>query len=477
MQTVRSRPTIGVLGALLLLLACGDDDDAPTDAGIDAAAPDQGPPPEWPGTFVSSDTLGDRRGRAIARTIVHVHSPLSHDACDGEGWALGELADATCLEHFREAACALRMDALFLTDHVPHVDEVTIADALWVGEPFGAEAMTDGAATTASRLTCADGHEVVLTFGSENELMPLALERHPDAEPLADGYEGSTPEVIAGLREAGGLLWAAHTEDKDLVWLRRVEPDGVELYNLHANVDPTIRSEHLGLEPAPFLGQLLSFTRSSLRLAPDLAVMTFLEPNQVALDRWDTLLAEGRRVVGTGGCDAHENAFPQLLTDGERADSYRRMMSWITNHLLVDDHSPAAYEAALAAGRAFAIFEFFGTPEGLDFVAIDGTTDYEMGMAAPVGATLRAPLPALTVPRPEDPAPSISLHLLRAEAGGAVEVASATDAPLEHTPSEPGAYRLEVRIVPEHTRPYLNRLADGLIRELPWAYSNPIYVE
>ena len=87
--------------------------------------------------------------------------------------------------------------------------------------------------------------------------------------------------------------------------------------------------------------------------------MTFLEPNQVALDRWDTLLAEGRRVVGTGGCDAHENAFPQLLTDGERADSYRRMMSWITNHLLVDEHTPAAYESALAEGRVFEFFEFF----------------------------------------------------------------------------------------------------------------------
>nr|NIS28778.1 hypothetical protein [Actinomycetota bacterium]NIW26031.1 hypothetical protein [Actinomycetota bacterium] len=207
------------------------------------------------------------------------------------------------------------------------------------------------------------------------------------------------------------------------------------------------------------------------------AVMTFLDPNRVALERWDTLLAEGRRVVGTGGCDAHENAFPQLLTDGERADSYRRMMSWITNHLLVDEQTPAAYEAALAEGRVFAVFEFFGTPEGLDFVAEQDGTSYDMGEVAPVGATIRAPLPAITVPRPEDPAPTISLHLLRAEAGGAVEVASATDAPLEHTTTEAGAYRLEIRIVPEHTRAYLGNIADDLIRELPWAYSNPIFVE
>ncbi len=478
---MRTRPILGAL-ALLVLAACGDDDTSePTDAGLDAAV-DLGPPPEWPGELAATDTLGDRRGRALARAIVHVHSPLSHDACDGEGWVDGELADPTCLEHFRNAACALNMDVLFLTDHVPHVHEVPFEEGLWIGEPFGAvPVMNELGETIASRLTCDGGHEVLLTLGSENELMPLALDRHPtestDLMDLEDVYEGSTPEVIAGLRDAGGLIWTAHTEEKDLDWLRRVQPDGLELYNLHANVDPTIRSESLGLEPAPYLGRLLDFTRAGLRLAPDLAVMTFLDPNRVALERWDTLLAEGTHIVGTGGCDAHENAFPQLLTDGERADSYRRMMSWITNHLLVDEHGPEAYEAALAEGRVFAVFEFLGTPVGLDFVAESDGTSYEMGETAPLGATIRAPLPSVGETHPVDPPPSVSLHLIHAQAGGGVEVASADDGDLEFTPTEAGAYRLEVRMVPEHTRPYLNRRADELIRELPWAYGNPIFVE
>ena len=52
-------------------------------------------------------------------------------------------------------------------------------------------------------------------------------------------------------------------------------------------------------------------------------------------DRYHTLLAEGMHLTGTGGCDAHEDAFPGPMPDGERGDSYRRMMHWHTHHLLV----------------------------------------------------------------------------------------------------------------------------------------------
>src|SRR5690606_20784677 len=124
-----------------------------------------------------------------------------------------------------------------------------------------------------------------------------------------------------------------------------------EIYNLHANVAPDIRHEHLGLPPADFLGPLLEFANARLRMPPDLAVLAFLAENQPALDRWDALLAEGVRITGTAGCDAHENAIRTILADGERADSYRRMMIWVQNHLLVDDVTPEAIDEALTSGR------------------------------------------------------------------------------------------------------------------------------
>jgi hypothetical protein len=158
------------------------------------------------------------------------------------------------------------------------------------------------------------------------------------------------------------------------------------------------------------------------------------------------------------------------------------VLRWFSNHLLVDPTLPLpdAYEEALAAGRLYVAFEACGSPVGFDFLADDGGTVHEMGDTAPLGATLRVTPPGLPAGHPADPAPTIRMRLLRAEASGAVEVASTdgTDgaATIEHVTTTPGAYRAEVFILPSHAAPYL---ADRthLVREHVWVYSNAIYVE
>lgn len=460
-----------------LLVACGG-----PSGGQDAGPPDGGTtgPRPWPRTLPSTDELGERRGRSIARTTVHIHSPLSHDACDGEGWVEGALADEECLAHLRDALCVLHLDAVMLTDHAPHVEEVSLESALWLAE--GDEPITnDEGEVIAGRIACPDGHRVIVTAGSENSLMPIGLERHPgdasDPDALRAAYDQGGPEGAASFRAAGALVWQAHTEGQTLETLRPIGLDGLEIYNLHANLGPDIRRDHLGLEPLGYLPALLDFTNKRLRLPPDLAVLAFLVENQPALDRWDALLSEGQRIAGTGGCDAHENTLPMLLADGERGDSYRRMMIWMQNHLLVDDASPAAIDDALSAGRLYVAFEIFGSPVGFDFVADDAGAIREMGEDAPVGATLRVTRPSLPEGFPSDPPPIISMRILRSTAAGAIEVASGGGETLEHVTTEPGPYRAEVRIVPEHARPALGAKADSLIRELPWVYANPIFIE
>ena len=191
---MKQRPTLLVLLWAALALACDDEPD-PVDSGpppVDAGPMDAGPETPWPATLEGTTTLGDRRGRRIVRSIIHVHSPLSHDACDGEGWVDGELADAACLEHFRAAMCALRLDAVMITDHVPHLDEVAFEDALWImGDD---EPVMEGGEIVANRMACPDGHRVLLTVGSENALMPVALARHvgTGGVPDVDLYEGTT---------------------------------------------------------------------------------------------------------------------------------------------------------------------------------------------------------------------------------------------------------------------------------------------
>jgi hypothetical protein len=279
------------------------------------------------------------------------------------------------------------------------------------------------------------------------------------------------------MRAAGALVFYAHTESHSLEQIRATRPDGIEIYNTHANVAPDIREEHLGLDPAGYVSLLLRFTMPAHDLEPDLALLSFLSENANALAKWDTLLAEGMRLVGTGGCDAHENTFTQLMPDGERGDSFRRMMIWHTHHLLVDSVDRDGIMEALGRGRLYLTFEVLGTPVGFDFVAERADASIaEMGDEAAVGDTLRVVRPSLPEGFPSEPAPVISMRLLRAADGGAIEVASGSDEVLEHVVTEPGAYRVEVRMVPEHARPYVARFADDLVREVVWVYSNPIYV-
>jgi hypothetical protein len=451
---------------------------------VSACSSDVGPsntpePTEWPREFPSTETLGARRGRHVARAIVHLHTPLSHDACDGMGWEDGALTDEACLASLRDGLCALRVDAAMLTDHAPHVNTVAF-EAAFLAAPADELLLDEDEAVVAARITCADGHSVLLRVGSENDLMPIGLDRHPGealiGEELLALYDGNDADAVAAFREAGALVWVAHTESKTVDHIRDLGLDGLELYNLHANVDPKIRQDYLGLGPLDFISHLVSFTFGGSNLAPDLAVLAFLEENAPSLATFDALLAGGMRITGTGGCDAHENTFPIELSDGERADSYRRMMSWITNHLLVDDRSPASMQAALASGRVYVVFEFLGMPVGFDFVASESASTFEMGETAPLGAELRVAGPTIDTRWPSANA-SYRVSLLRAAEDGGVEVASAVDEGLIFTPAEPGAYRVEIHLVPEHARPFLGGLADSLVREVPWIYSNAIFVE
>ncbi|MGE0788986.1 MAG: hypothetical protein AB7S26_25160 [Sandaracinaceae bacterium] len=465
------------LGLALALAGCpspsSSDGGLDGGAGVDSGPRDAGLP--WPNALPATTEM--RRGRRLARSIVHLHSPLSHDACDGAGWVDGALADADCLSHFRAALCALHIDTAMVTDHVPHLDEVTIEQALWMSGEDEPVMATDGS-IIASRMACPDGHRVLLTVGSENRLMPLLLQRHPGTDPASmnSAYEDDTTESRAALRAAGALIWQAHTEQRTVPELMASELDGLELYNLHANVAPDIRQDYLGLEPADFVGDLLLFARSGSSLPPDLAVLSFLSRNQPALDKWDEMLAGGVHIAGSGGCDAHENTFTMLLTDGERADSYRRMMFWIQNNLLVDDVTPDGVRDALANERFFVTTPVFGDPLGFDFVADDGSATFEMGESVTVGATLRVMRPSLPDGFPNDPPPAISVHLFRSTASGAEEVAMDTGATLEHVTTQSGAYRVEVRMTPNHAMPYLTGRAATLVREVTWVYSNPIYV-
>lgn len=472
-MTAQMRPWLYILVATFAT-ACGANTPA-TDAGvIDAAAP-----PPWPHSLPPSDSLGNHGDFVVARSILHSHSPISHDACDDMGFADGGIADTRCLEHLRASVCALHIDILNLTDHASHVGELAFEDLFLRGDG-DEDVRSEAGALIASRIHCEDGSTTLVTVGSENELMPVGLQRHAldtvDAVAREGAYHTDGTDGVSLFHDAGALVFVPHTEQRSLDYLRPLGADGLEIYNIHANVDLRIRPMWLGLGATDYVAELLKFVNASNHLEPDLSFLAFFSENQNDLGKWDTLLSEGHALTAIGGSDCHENSFPMLMPDGERGDGYRRMMRWFSNHLLVRERTYEGQREALLAGRSYVAFEVFGSPVGFSFTASALAASYEMGDTASLGATLHVARPSLSPDVPFAAAATMTLKILRSQDGGAVEMASTSEDSLSFTPTEPGAYRVEVHIVPDHARAYLGSEADTLIHDYVWIYSNAIFV-
>ncbi len=455
-----------------------------------SSSPPPGPPaPVWaPGTLLGSEGTdgapGDR-GFSDVRGLVHAHSVYSHDACDGEPVDADGVRDSVCFDDFRRGLCQSQHDFVFLTDHGDSFAATEFPEALLYRPDLGDELVQRGADVAAggsadgvaNRVTCDDGHTLLIMAGSENGLMPVGLERHIEARAL---YGEQTEAAATALRDAGAVVLLAHPEDFSVEELLGLPIDGFEMFNLHAN---TVLGAGFALD------LLLRANDNDPGVPhPDLLVLALYSEDARYLNLWGNVLASGKRVVSTMGTDCHRNTFRTILEDGERADSYRRMMIAFSNHLRVkpapdgsvDD---AALKEALASGRVWGAFEMLGYPVGFDAVAVDGSATYEMGDTVPVGAHIRASMPAVRDLDPSKEPPHLTLRLLKAEASdaGFVEVASSDSGDLDVVVAGPGAYRVEVRMMPLHLRQDLRdedrRLLDEAASEYPWIYANPFYVQ
>lgn len=466
------RPRLLPLLVPVLLSACSPDDDKPETADTGPhVVPWSGDLPPLAGEIVGSGPYQP------ARAIVHFHSFWSHDACDGGEGAV----DEDCLSTLRDGLCRTSVDAAFLSDHPPYGAYQPFIDLLLVrgadepvdvaGDPVSLEE------AVANRLDCGDGKRVLWLPGFEDDQMPLALDRHaaPAGEEADAIYSRDDAEGLAAVAAAGATRFIAHTEQRDAASLERLQADGlqgVEIFNLHAMLHPDIRQDALGLDPYDWVGDIAPFTAEDGTAEPDLMFAAFFQAQDPSLARWDELLARGR-MAGVAGTDAHQNVLPMLLRDGERVDSYRRMMRWFSNVLLVDALTPEAVEEALGAGRSFAAMETFGTPDGFRFVYEDPSgTACEMGQTcAATGGTLTLDCPTLSPHSPRD--------------GSAEPVVAATvlrdGAPWQEgcgtwTVEEAGVYRAVVTIEPWHLAAFLGEDPSPYLRAYPWIWGNAIRV-
>ena len=454
-----------------LLSACGQTaaTSTPDDTGLADGAADDALAPADTATATDASTdattsvgptlppgppLPEERGWRLARTVVHIHSAYSHDACDGEIDETG-VANPTCLQQFRTALCNAMLDVAYVTDHPAHMKEYPFTALLQYHPELGDVLVGPKDAPYGNIVQCpaADkvpAHELVLTEGYEaTHIMPVGLHRHvtPDTlegGSLADDVTLSQAKALVdAAHDAGGLVVNAHSEEAEISAQRLIDAgvDAMEIYNIHANFLTVLG----GGGGKANIGRIFEldafFGPKETSPWPDLLVMLMLDVQpEAAFQKWQEVLGQKfvTAVVGNdthqnvkldgyctpGGsyeslCDSMADTYPNLvkvlkaggapyLADGERLDSYKRQLRIISDRALI----PAAtttpdrvevIKTALKDGRNWVWFDLMGEPEHVDFVAKSGDQWVEMGGTANVGDTLWLRTPLRCVPDPWAP--------------------------------------------------------------------------
>jgi hypothetical protein len=448
---------------VLFTLGCG---------GEDADEPEEST--GWkPGVVHPTDRPPGSRGLLDRRGLIHAHSVYSHDACDDAPRDENDQINLPCLDDFRRGMCQDRHDFVMLTDHGESFARSEYPDVLLYDAARGDALIERDGHPVASWLACPDQDPALVLAGTETETMPVGLEAHVAAtQAERDAVYGSAaPEDIEKLKAAGAVSLLQHTESWSVDQLEQLPIDGFEMYNLHAN---TLKGAGAALE--------LLFNLETPEKLPhsDLVFLPLVSEDPEYLDRWSQVLARGVKRVTTMGTDCHRNTFPALLPDGERVDSYRRMMLWFSNHLLVQPNADGSFDDrslkdALRAGRLYGAFEAFGYPDGFDFHADAAGTISEMGAEVMLSDGPKLEATAPSVRGGASPSPEIRTVLWRATDTTWSLVTEGTTS-LSHVPTEAGVYRAEVRIRPHHLAKYLASYTGLSDQEFVWIYSNPIYV-
>ena len=273
----------------------------------------------------------------------------------------------------------------------------------------------------------------------------LVFNANRDVATLADNPQA----LINGVNEAGGLSFLAHPNDLEAPAFK--EPDisweawdvngytGIELWNGFSEIKTLVHTKLHG-------GFYAFFPR-------------FIghHPLPETLQRWDELLADGKRLVAIGGSDAHAmhmsmGPIHRVIFPYEFHFRTGNTHAFVPQPLTGDvpTDKKMIYEA-LAAGHCFVGYDLPASTQGFTFKGRGLEQSVIMGDEIPAkrGVTLQAHLP--------QPA---EIRLIKD--GKTIGIWRDSQA-CAYSASEPGAYRVEA------WKSYL-----GFKRG--WIFSNPIYL-
>lgn len=433
----------------------------------------------WNKTLPSTTTLTPTRGYQEVRASIHLHSPISYDACDA--------GNNHCLSDLRAALCNNEIDFAFITDHPNNMANTTFSNLLL--SVSGDQALTASDGTIiGNAITCSDAHQIQVMAGYEDQFMPIGMTNHldPGASTLGSIYTGNSPALVARLQnESNAIVIIPHTESRSSSFLSNLGVNGIEIYNLHANINPTMRHNYLEFD---YFSGLIDLTVYWIdpygKQEPDLAFMSFLKVSPVYATKWNLLIAANQHVVGVAGNDSHQNFFSGTANDGDRVDSHRRLTRWITNHFLVTALTTDAIKSAIKQARGWVVFEGLGTPVNLDFHAQTNSTFAEVGgtmTLSPGNTTLHVQVPQLHSASPRGTGcaePMMTLRLKMVDSTGTESVvASALGQSIDFIPQTAGAYRAEIGMIPLHLKSFMGYKNSQSTQEIPWVITNHIYIQ
>jgi len=370
-----------------------------------------------------------------------------------------------------------------MSDHPDSFALHEFPDVLLYDQQQGDELIYKDSLPVANSIDCGNGNRAILTAGAEGGLMPLGLKKMPDGTPAErlNLLGGSSRQTVDKLHDLGAMVFVTHPERWSTGELANLPIDGIDVYNFHRNADPKDLL-HPDEDPGGLswdnVGDTLRIVLQSWERADaDLLLLGFLEENQRDLGHWDRLLCD-RRTVGIMASDVHRNALKLNLPDGDRADSYRRLMRWLANYVLVGDQTLEEIENAVRKGRMYGAFQVFGEPVGFDYYAETLSNQFEMGDEVPLSAApvLHVRLPQFYRMNPNLEKPMMIARIFKAGTDGKTQVALSFNQDLVFSVTEAGVYRAEINVVPYHLKDWLGDNPDHFMKVYPLIYANAIYV-
>lgn len=346
---------------------------------------------------------------------LHIHTPYS----DGEG----SHTDVA------EAALLAGLDFIVFTDHNLRVGGV---EGYYGDEERGYVLLLAGEEVHDRTRDPQCNHLLVYGVGHE-----IASQAH------------NLAGLINNVKKAGGMSFIAHPDDQAIAWFG--EPalpwldrfvtgfTGLEIWNFMSRFKD-------------YLPNRAAAIRNVFR--PEDAM---IGPPPPTLELWDYLLAQGMRVVGIGGADAHGQTM-RLGPLSHTVFPYDFLFSCVNTHILTNSpltgdttHDTKLLYSALREGRAFIGYDIPGDTRGFRFSAQGQNAAATMGESIRLGhgVTLQTIAPGLA-------------HFKIIRHGEVVAEERHTEN-MTLVATQPGAYRVEV------WREY-----NGIARA--WILSNPIYI-